>query len=284
MTVDNVSANVSANVPGSASDAVFQRYRDPDLTELAGSNETIDVLLRHHSVRSFSAEQIDTPTLETIVAAAQSAPTSSNLQAWSVVAVRDPARKARLAVLAGDQDFIRVAPVFLVFVADLGRARRLAERRDAPIDGADYLESTLLGAIDAALAAQNAVVAAESLGWGTVYVGAVRNNPEAIADELALPHQAFPVFGLAVGRPENDTAGIKPRLPISAVLHHERYDVGAADAGVSVYDDRLAEYDRAHGRDTPWTTAVLRRLGSVASLKGRHEIRRSLEARGWLSK
>lgn len=261
-----------------------QRYRDPELTELNHRNDTLDVLLGHHSVRSFGSEQVDTETLETIVAAAQSAPTSSNLQAWSVVAVREPERKARLARLAGDQSFIAAAPVFLVFVADLSRIRRLAERRDAPLDGADYLESTLLGAIDSALAAQNAVVAAESLGWGTVYVGAVRNNPEAIAEELALPTQAFPVFGLAIGRADGDTAGIKPRLPISAVLHHETYDVASADAGVDLYDGRLAEYDREQGRDTPWTTAVLRRLGSVASLKGRDEIRRSLETRGWLSK
>lgn len=264
--------------------AVRQRYRDPDLTALAHSNHTLDVLLGHHLVRSFGSEPVDTATLETIVAAAQSAPTSSNLQAWSVVAVRDPERKTRLSVLAGDQAFIRQAPVFLVFVADLSRARRLAEREGAPLDGADYLESTLLGAIDSALASQNAVIAAESLGLGTVYVGAVRNNPEAISDELGLPAQAFPVFGLAVGHPEGDTAGIKPRLPLSSVLHHETYDVDAADAGVSLYDGRLAEYDRAHGRDTLWTTAVLRRLGSVASLKGRDEIRRSLEARGWLSK
>lgn len=264
--------------------SVHQRYRDPELTELAHRNDTLDVLLGHHSVRSFGSEQIDTATLETIVAAAQSAPTSSNLQAWSVVAVRDPERKTRLAALAGNQAFIEQAPVFLVFVADLSRVRRLAERRDAPLDGADYLESTLLGAIDSALAAQNAVVAAESLGFGTVYVGAVRNNPEAISEELGLPAQAFPVFGLAVGRAEGDTAGIKPRLPISAVLHHETYDVDAADAGVNIYDDRLAQYDSAHGRTTPWTTAVLARLGSVASLKGRDEIRRSLESRGWLSK
>ncbi len=262
---------------------VYHRYRDPDLTELAHRNETLDVLLGHHSVRSFTAEPIDTATLETIAAAAQSAPTSSNLQAWSVVAVRDPHRKSRLAALAGDQAFIVEAPVFLVFVADLGRARRLAESRDVPLDGADYLESTLLGFIDAALGAQNAVVAAESLGWGTVYVGAVRNNPELIADELGLPSGAFPVFGLAIGRPGNDTAGVKPRLPLSAVLHHDTYDVAAADAGVTAYDERLGEYNREQGRDTPWTTAVLGRLRDASSLKGRDKIRHSLVSRGWPS-
>ncbi|WP_089244799.1 NADPH-dependent oxidoreductase [Rhodococcoides kyotonense] len=260
-----------------------QRYRDPSRTELAHSNATLDVLLGHHSVRSFSPEPIDTATLETIAAAAQSAPTSSNLQAWSVVAVRDPARKSRLAALAGDQGFIAQAPVFLVFVADLGRARRLAERHDAPLEGADYLESTLLGFIDAALGAQNAVVAAESLGYGTVYVGAVRNNPELISEELGLPPSAFPAFGLAIGRPDGDTAGIKPRLPVSAVLHHETYDVEASDDGVVTYDERLAEYNREQGRSAQWTAAVLARLRDASSLKGRDKIRHSLASRGWPS-
>ncbi|RRQ29535.1 NADPH-dependent oxidoreductase [Rhodococcus sp. Eu-32] len=263
---------------------VYRRYRNPDLTELAHSNDTLDVLLRHHSVRNFSPEPIDTATLETIAAAAQSAPTSSNLQAWSVVAVRETARKSRLASLAGDQGFIAQAPVFLVFVADLGRARRLAERHDVPLGGADYLESTLLGFIDAALAAQNAVVAAESLGLGTVYVGAVRNNPEAISDELGLPPGAFPVFGLAIGRPDGDSAGIKPRLPLSAVLHHDTYDSDAADAGIAVYDERLAEYNREQGRESQWTTAVLSRLRDASSLKGRDRIRDALASRGWPSR
>ncbi|OZD62339.1 NADPH-dependent oxidoreductase [Rhodococcus sp. 06-1059B-a] len=267
---------------------VFQRYRDPDLRELAHRNETLEVLLSHRSVRSFTSDPIDTATIETIVAAAQSAPTSSNLQAWSVVAVRDPERKARIATLAGDQAFIAQAPVFLVFLADLGRVRRLAERRGVPSEGADYLDSTLLGAIDAALAAQNAVVAAESLGWGTVYVGAVRNAPEEISDELDLPPAAFPVFGLSVGRSAVATdgtgPGIKPRLPLASVLHHDFYDAETADSGIDVYDERLGEYNREQGRTTAWTTAVLARLRDATSLKGRDTIRDSLSARGLLSK
>ncbi len=71
--------------------------------------------------------------------------------------------------------------MLLVWLADLGRARRLAERHGRPLDGADHLESTFLGFLDATLAAQNAVVAAESLGLGTVCVGAIRNHPEEVA-------------------------------------------------------------------------------------------------------
>ncbi|OZC68551.1 NADPH-dependent oxidoreductase [Rhodococcus sp. 15-725-2-2b] len=263
---------------------VQQRYRDPALKALAYTNETIDVLLSHHSVRTFTDDPIDTETIETIVAAAQSAPTSSNLQAWSVIAVRDPARKKRLAALAGNQAFIAEAAVFLVFVADLGRARRLAAAHDAELGGADYFDSTILGAIDAALAAQNAVVAAESLGWGTVYVGAVRNAPDEIAAELALAEQSVPVVGSALGRAGEDTAGVKPRLPISSVLHHENYDAVVADAAVPVHEQRLSEYYVTQGRTSSWISSVLSRLRSGEAIGSRVTLRQSFESLGWKSR
>lgn len=142
--------------------AVQQRYRDPDPTEPAEWNPVLQVLHEHRSVRRYLADPVSDDTLRLLISAAQSAPTSSNLQVWSVIAVRDPARKARLAALAGGQAHIEQAPVLLVFTADFARLRQLAEDHEAPLAGADYLESSYVGFIDAALAAQNAVVAAES--------------------------------------------------------------------------------------------------------------------------
>ncbi|MFX6811608.1 nitroreductase family protein, partial [Acinetobacter baumannii] len=92
-----------------------------------------------------------------------------NLQTWSVVVVEDQARKARLAEFAGGQKHIVEAPLFLVWLADLSRAERLAARSRHPDEGLRVLETFLVAVIDAALAAQNAVVAAESLGLGSVY-------------------------------------------------------------------------------------------------------------------
>jgi len=193
----------------------------------------------------------------------------------------DPQRKARLAALANNQQFINEAGLFLVWVADLGRARRVAERENAPLDGADYLETTIIGFVDTALAAQNAVVASESLGLGTVFVGALRNKPLEVADELGLPPHTIATFGLAVGVPDpTENAGIKPRLPQEAVLHQEQYDAAAADAHITGYDESLADYNRRHGLDGTWSGRVLTRLGTVASLHGREKLRDQLETRG----
>ncbi|MCK9923826.1 nitroreductase family protein [Frankia sp. AgPm24] len=164
---------------------VVARYGDPAAT-LDLLNDVLRVQLAHRSVRSFGPRDVSEDELAALVTAAQSASTSSNLQVWSVIAVRDPERKARLATLAGNQQFIARAPLFLVWIADLSRVHRLAERAGTQVASVDYLETTIVGFVDTALAAQNAVIAAESLGLGTVFVGAVRNRPEEIAYDQRL--------------------------------------------------------------------------------------------------
>lgn len=256
------------------------RYGDPGAA-LGVDSPVLDLLLAHRSVRRWAPGEVGEAQLEAIVAAAQSAPTSSNLQPWSVVAVREPERKARLAELAAGQRFVADCSVLLVWVADLGRARRLAERHDAALEAADYLETTLIAFIDTALAAQNAVVAAESLGLGTVFVGAIRNHPHEVATELGLPESTVAAFGLAVGHPDPDEpAGVKPRLPQAAVLHREQYDAARADAAVPEYDAALAAYDERWGREGRWSERVLTRLRGPDSMAGRHVLRAVLEERG----
>ena len=205
------------------------RYGAPEIAAPALWNDTLSLLLGHRSVRAFLPDPVPADTLPTLVAAAQSAPTSSNLQTWSVVAVQDTARKARLSVMAGSQGHIDACPLFLVWLADLARTQQLAADRGVDVEGPQYLEMMLVAAIDATLAAQNAVVALESMGLGSVYIGGIRNRPEAVAAELGLPPQVFAVFGLCVGIPDPSVhTDIKPRLPQSAVLHTEQYDATPA--------------------------------------------------------
>ena len=151
-------------------------------------------MLDHRSVRTFTDQPLLEGTIETLIAAAQSASTSSNLQAWSVVAVQNSDRKARLSALAGNQAYIRQAPLFFVWLADLSRVARVAKQQEVELEAVPYLESLLLGTIDAALALQNAVVALEPLGLGSVYIGAIRNDIEGVAKELGLPPQVYLVF------------------------------------------------------------------------------------------
>ncbi|WP_232479091.1 NADPH-dependent oxidoreductase [Roseomonas rosulenta] len=245
-------------------------------------NDTIALLLSHRSVRGFKPDALPAGTLETMVAAAQSAATSSNLQTWSVVAVDDPAVRAELAAIAGNQKHIEQCPIFLVFLADVSRNARLAQEAGTELAGMPFLESFLVAAIDAALAAQNAVVAAESLGLSTVYIGALRNDVQRVAALLGLPPGATPVFGLCVGHALPGREGaVKPRLPQAAVLHHERYD--AEDAGHrAAYDPRMADFSARHEMGaTTWTQRVIARLGTMKALSGRDRLKDALVALGF---
>ena len=209
----------------SAADALALRYGALAAPDAGPWNETISVLLSHRSVRGYRPDALPNGTLETLIAAAQSAATSSNLQTWSVIAVTDPAKKAALAKVAANQKHIEQCPLFLVWVADISRNQRLGAEENVTLETMPYQETFLVAAIDAALAAQNATVAAESLGLSCVYIGALRNNPQEVARVVGLPPGAFGVFGMCVGYASAEGATeVKPRLPQDVVLHRETYD------------------------------------------------------------
>jgi nitroreductase len=238
-------------------------------------NATLETLLGHRSVRTYTDAPLPEGTLELMVAAAQSASSSSNLQAWSVVAVTDPARKQRLAHLAGDQKHIEECPLFLVWIADLARLRSLGLRRGMPHASLDHLEMFLVATIDAALAAQNAAVAAESLDLGVVYIGGIRDRPEDVATELGLPPQAFGVFGMCVGYPDTTRpAAVKPRLPQAAVLHRETYDASTLDAATDSYNAVMSQFYQSQGMKPKgeWDQHSLQRVRGPEAMKGRDQL------------
>ncbi len=259
------------------------RYGVGDAPE-AGWSETLDPLiaslLSHRSVRSYLPDPLPEWTLPTMMAAAQSAATSSNLQSWSVVAVEDAGRRQRLSVLAGDQAHVRTAPLFLAWIADLARVSAIGAELDQPTAATAYLEATLLGVIDVALAAQNAVVALEAMGLGTVYIGGLRNHPEEVAAELGLPPHSFAVFGLCVGWPDPaQPAAVKPRLPQAAVLHRERYNAAGQAEALDRFDAVSMAFQRSQGmRQVPWTRQTAARLKGPEAMSGRDRLRAALEA------
>ncbi|WP_437960176.1 NADPH-dependent oxidoreductase [Sorangium sp. So ce119] len=248
-------------------------------------NAVIESLLGHRSVRRYAQKPLPEGTLELLVAAAQSAPSSSNLQLWSVLSVQDAERRRRLAELAGGQAHVRDCGLFLVWLADLRRIGDLARHRGVGHEGLDHLEMFVMAVVDAALAAQNALVAAESLGLGTVYIGALRNHPEAVAAELGLPPQVFATFGLCVGWPDPSApASVKPRLPQEVVLHHEQY--GAFDRSIGALEgyDRLMERFYANERmdvQGSWSRHSAARVESAHALRGRDRLRAALASMGF---
>ncbi|HEX3573303.1 MAG TPA: nitroreductase family protein [Rhodopila sp.] len=275
--------DASRHAAVSAADSLALRYGAEAAPEAGPWNEQISLLLAHRSIRGYRPDAVPAGTLETLIAAAQSAATSSNLQTWSVVAVTDPDKKAALARVAANQKHIEQCPLFLVWVADISRNQRLGTEEGVTLESMPYQETFLVAAIDAALAAQNATVAAESLGLSCVYIGALRNNPQEVARIVGLPRGAFGVFGMCVGYASPAAANaVKPRLPQDVVLHREVYDATGERAHRAAYDALMAGFSARNEMATDtWTKRVIGRMGRIAAMAGRDKLVAALQAMGF---
>jgi FMN reductase (NADPH) len=210
------------------------------------STPTIEQIHGHFSVRKYKSDPVPASLIEAIVAAGQRSSTSSNLQMYSVVAVTDEKKRARLAELCDSQRQIQEAPGFLAWCADLSRLERVCQLRGYGLVS-EYVESFLVAAMDAAIAMQTAALAAESLGLGVCFIGAIRNSPEEVIQVLGLPPLVFPVSGMTLGWPDEEPV-IRPRLPLDAVLHWEQYDLAGEAEALAAYDGAMIETGIYRGR------------------------------------
>ncbi|KAL2795191.1 Nitroreductase-like protein, partial [Aspergillus keveii] len=160
---------------------------------------TLSTILTHRTIRTFHSTPLPASTLPTLLACAQSASTSSMLQTYSILAIRDTAHKAAVAQLSGNQSFLHTAPLFLIFCADLHRMSGLATKYNQAGKPLENLDMLLTATIDASIAGQNVAIAAEALGLGICYVGGVRNCAAELTALLRLPPRVFSLFGIAVG-------------------------------------------------------------------------------------
>lgn len=254
------------------------RFGVPPPTAEAGFGR----FLNHRSVRKYRAEPISEALMAGLLAAGQSASTSSNLQLYTFISVQDPARREAIAKLCADQNQVRDAAWFLAGCVDHYRLREAAKRAGQDPAGLDFKEFFIMGLIDLALAAERMVCAAESFGLGVCYIGALRNDPQGVSELLELPEGVFGAFGLCLGWPEEPlTAEIKPRLGSDSIHHRETY---RKEVDVEEYDRRMAAFYESQGMkgDVTWSMRSGRRVdGSERSLTGRGVLKGWLEARGF---
>jgi FMN reductase (NADPH) len=224
-------------------------------------NETIQRLLKHASIRKFKDKPVSKEILNSIISAAQMASSSSNMQAYSVILVADLAKKRKLAILTGNQAYVEHCPIFLVWCADLYRLKASTGLQPEKA----YIgttENLVVALVDVALAAQNAVVAAESLGLGAVYIGGIRNEITEVAEILQLPELVIPVFGMCLGYPDQAPVS-RPRLPIESILHEDVYCSEQIEKHVENYNATTKQYmlERTNGKsDKTWAQAMQEKL------------------------
>ncbi|MTT31532.1 oxygen-insensitive NADPH nitroreductase [Terrilactibacillus sp. BCM23-1] len=240
-------------------------------------NDVLQTMRNHVSVRKYKSEPIPQETIEQLVEAAQHAASSNFVQAYSVIAVTDPDIKAECAQLTYN-DHVKDAAVFFVICADYHRLALAGKKHDVTIH-TETTENFLVATVDASLFAQNLTLASESLGYGTCYIGSVRNNIEKISDLLKIPEYVFPLVGLTVGIPDEEQR-VKPRLPKRAVLHQNAYDQVNYSQLLDEYDEMIKDYYQnrlTNQKDTTWTES----MSAYLSKKNRIYMRDYLASQGF---
>lgn len=217
---------------------------------------TIDLLCGHRSIRHFTDQPVSNAQREAIIASAQATSSSSFLQCTSVIRITDRAMREQLVGLSGGQQHVAQAAEFWVFCADFNRHLQIFPQAELGL-----AEQLLLGVVDTAMMGQSALMAAESLGLGGVYIGGIRNSIEEVTRLLALPEHVLPLFGLCLGWPA-DNPDLKPRLPAEIIMHENHYHALSPDA-LADYDECLAQYYMSRSsnnrRDT-WSDHIRRTL------------------------
>ena len=246
------------------------------------TSETIETLLNRVSVRKFSDRPLTDETVEAILRAAFRAPTSSNIQAYSVICVRDPDIKQAISVPAGNQKHIIEAPVFLAFCADLTRIEHAFQRYGHDLENNNF-EMGLVSSIDASLVGMSAYLAADSLGIKGVMIGAVRNDPIKVPRSWACRRGSIACSGCVsagrMRRPGRSHACPMTALSISTAMAAPP-DGKPMPRMVDEYNQALAGHYESEGRKTTpdsWTHEVDKKF----SIRPRDKLRSQLKQLGF---
>jgi len=264
------------------------RYgKDTGLGDDSQAEAGIEALLSRRSLRLYKDEPVSDELLDVLLGCAQSAPSKSNLQQYSIIVVKDQTIRDQLAPWCPRTSGLESKPVLLVFCADIRRNIRIGEFRNRP-NVNNNMDAFLNATVDAALAIGFFVTAAEAAGLGTAPLSSLRDNMYAVADILEMPDGVFPIAGVMAGWPEAP-GYVNQRLPQSVVVHRDRYDDSNLEAGIDEYDQtRHAAFPIPDERQTRtdlwgvaefygWSEHISRQLGKPE----RPEFRAFLESHGF---
>ena len=202
-------------------------------------DKTIELLMAHSSCRSFQDKPVPEDVADTIIKCAQHAPTSSYLQAYTIIKVEDKEKRKALAQFAGGQEWVEKAGLALLFCADLHRLDVMLDVADKNVLHNEELYTVAV--TDAALASSRALVAAQALGLGGVFVGGVRNETEKMAKLFGLPELVFPMYVVCMGYPA-EVPPQRPRMDASLISAVDTYPEITGPEQLADYEKEVSDY------------------------------------------
>jgi len=185
--------------------------------------DILQAITRRRSIRRFKAKPVAEADIMRIVECGQRAPSACSLQTYSTIWVKDEDKRRMLWEACGKQSFILEAPVTLVPCADIRKIMQIMKRKryETSFEKGLGYRTKLFAIVDAALAAENMVLAAEALGLGSVFAGGALGNGK-VREALNLPKGVLPISLLCIGHP-NENPPIRPRLRVDTTLFVDAY-------------------------------------------------------------
>lgn len=208
-----------------------------------------DIFLKRTSVRRYERKPIEQEKLEFIYKAIQNTPTSYNGQQFSVISITDQDLKLQIYDLTGQKQ-IKTSAVFMVFCVDFYKLNQFAAATNTEAPRfQDTMDGFMVGVIDAALAMENAVIAAEALGLGSCCIGYTRTAaPAELAKILHLPEGVCVICGLSIGYP-SEQPDLKPKLPLPLVIHENHYRTDDIKPELLAYNEEVTQYNAVRSGD-----------------------------------
>jgi len=215
------------------------------------NNQIINQLSQRKSIRQFTGQNVSNQDLELILKTAQRCPTSINGQQISLVYTKDKEKIKQIAKICGGQMQVETADVFITIVVDFNRTSFAVEQAGEIQQIDKSAEGVLVGAVDAGIMLNAIQISAESLGYGTTAIGAVRNDPEAMIELLNLPTKTFPIVGTTIGfaTKEAKEAPLKPRVPLESFAFKDTYNDKKVKDGVLKYEQDMKKYREENNMD-----------------------------------
>ncbi len=193
----------------------------------ARSRSILRIIMNRRSIRAFHPKKISPSVVRLLVEAGQRAPCT--YQSYSVIIIENEDVKSKLAELTDDQLFVK-APLLMLICIDFRRTALMFDQlTDKHVLRSDrHPVETIEAIFEAGLFAENIVIAAEALGYGSVMLDWALWMNKEVSSLLRLPKGVTPLIFLCIGL-SAEKPPLRPRLPLEMILHHEEYREPSAE-------------------------------------------------------
>lgn len=199
-------------------------------------------MMKRRSVRVFLDKKIPENTVEKLLDAANNAPSGGNIQPLSIILVRNAETREKLYELIQSQPWVKNAPLSMIFCLDFNRVKRWAELSNVNFEGEKALSHFLIAYADVMCAAQNVVIASESYGLGSVYIGTIQAFVNKIREYFNIPKYVLPLMLLSIGYPKSIPDSM-PKLKRDVITHNEKYEKLDDQAILKAYNEKYGDFD-----------------------------------------